>query len=56
VIPRAPRHDPDPYAGGNDDEAQCAQHDQGPVDELKLANGDTAYAVIKASDVMVAKD
>jgi len=26
------------------------------VDELKLANGDTAYAVIKASDVMVAKD
>jgi len=26
------------------------------VDELKLAKGDTAYAVIKASDVMVAKD
>jgi len=26
------------------------------VDELKLANGDTAYAVIKASNVMVAKD
>jgi len=26
------------------------------VDELKLTKGDTAYAVIKASDVMVAKD
>jgi molybdopterin-binding protein len=26
------------------------------VDELGLAVGDTAYAVIKASDVMVAKD
>ena len=26
------------------------------VDELRLASGDTAYAVIKASDVMVAKD
>jgi molybdopterin-binding protein len=26
------------------------------VDELKLANGQTAYAVIKASDVMVAVD
>jgi molybdopterin-binding protein len=26
------------------------------VEELKLANGDTAYAVVKASDVMVAKD
>ena len=26
------------------------------VDELKLAAGDNAYAVIKASDVMVAKD
>jgi molybdopterin-binding protein len=26
------------------------------VDELKLANGQTAYAVIKASDVMVAID
>jgi molybdopterin-binding protein len=26
------------------------------VDELRLANGDAAYAVIKASDVMVGKD
>jgi molybdopterin-binding protein len=26
------------------------------VDELKLAKGDMAYAVIKASDVMVAKE
>ena len=26
------------------------------VDELKLKTGDTAYAVIKASDVMVGKD
>ena len=26
------------------------------VDELKLAKGQTAYAVIKASDVMVAVD
>ena len=26
------------------------------VDELRLATGDQAYAVIKASDVMVAKD
>ncbi len=26
------------------------------VGELKLVNGDVAYAVIKASDVMVAKD
>jgi molybdopterin-binding protein len=26
------------------------------VDELRLAVGDAAYAVIKASDVMVAKD
>ena len=26
------------------------------VDELSLAEGDTAYAVIKASDVMVGKD
>jgi molybdopterin-binding protein len=26
------------------------------VDELRLAKGDSAYAVIKASDVMVAKD
>lgn len=26
------------------------------VDELKLTNGQTAYAVIKASDVMVAVD
>jgi molybdopterin-binding protein len=26
------------------------------VDELKLANGQTAYAVIKASDVMVGID
>jgi molybdopterin-binding protein len=26
------------------------------VDELKLANGQSAYAVIKASDVMVAID
>jgi molybdopterin-binding protein len=26
------------------------------VDELKLASGQTAYAVIKASDVMVAVD
>ena len=26
------------------------------VDELQLRNGDTAYAVIKASDVMVARD
>lgn len=26
------------------------------VDELKLAQGDEAYAVIKASDVMVGKD
>ena len=26
------------------------------VDELGLATGDTAYAVVKASDVMVAKD
>ena len=26
------------------------------VDELKLAPGDEAYAVIKASDVMVGKD
>ena len=26
------------------------------VDELKIATGDQAYAVIKASDVMVAKD
>ncbi len=26
------------------------------VDDLKLTKGDTAYAVIKASDVMVAKD
>jgi molybdopterin-binding protein len=26
------------------------------VDELKLAKGDVAYAVIKASDVMVAKE
>jgi molybdopterin-binding protein len=26
------------------------------VDELKLATGQTAYAVIKASDVMVAVD
>ena len=26
------------------------------VDELKLNNGDAAYAVIKASDVMVARD
>ena len=26
------------------------------VEELKLATGDQAYAVIKASDVMVAKD
>jgi len=26
------------------------------VDDLKLTRGDTAYAVIKASDVMVAKD
>lgn len=26
------------------------------VDDLKLADGDAAYAVIKASDVLVAKD
>jgi molybdopterin-binding protein len=26
------------------------------VEELRLATGDTAYAVIKASDVMVGKD
>ena len=26
------------------------------VDELRLAEGDVAYAVIKASDVMVGKD
>jgi molybdopterin-binding protein len=26
------------------------------VDELKLKSGDTAYAVIKASDVMIARD
>jgi molybdopterin-binding protein len=26
------------------------------VEELRLAKGDAAYAVIKASDVMVAKD
>jgi molybdopterin-binding protein len=26
------------------------------VEDLKLAPGDTAYAVVKASDVMVAKD
>jgi len=26
------------------------------VDDLKLTRGDAAYAVIKASDVMVAKD
>ncbi|MBI3629197.1 MAG: TOBE domain-containing protein [Candidatus Rokubacteria bacterium] len=26
------------------------------VDELKLTKGETAYAVIKASDVMVARD
>jgi molybdopterin-binding protein len=26
------------------------------VDELRLAKGDAAYAVIKASDVMVGKD
>jgi len=26
------------------------------VDDLRLAEGDAAYAVIKASDVMVAKD
>ena len=26
------------------------------VDELRLAKGETAYAVIKASDVMVGKD
>ncbi len=26
------------------------------VDELRLATGETAYAVIKASDVMVGKD
>jgi len=26
------------------------------VDDLKLTRGDNAYAVIKASDVMVAKD
>ncbi len=26
------------------------------VDDLRLARGDDAYAVIKASDVMVAKD
>jgi len=26
------------------------------IDDLKLSRGDTAYAVIKASDVMVAKD
>jgi molybdopterin-binding protein len=26
------------------------------VDELRLAAGDTAYAVIKASDVMIGKD
>jgi molybdopterin-binding protein len=26
------------------------------VEELRLAKGDTAYAVIKASDVMVGKD
>jgi len=26
------------------------------VDELRLATGDEAYAVIKASDVMVARD
>ena len=26
------------------------------VDDLKLTRGDTAYAVIKASDVIVAKD
>jgi molybdopterin-binding protein len=26
------------------------------VDDLRLATGDMAYAVIKASDVMVAKD
>jgi molybdopterin-binding protein len=26
------------------------------VDELRLTKGDAAYAVIKASDVMVAKD
>ena len=26
------------------------------VDELRLAKGDTAYAVIKASDVMIGKD
>jgi molybdopterin-binding protein len=26
------------------------------VDELRLANGEQAYAVIKASDVMVGKD
>jgi len=26
------------------------------VDELQLKSGDSAYAVIKASDVMVAKD
>jgi molybdopterin-binding protein len=26
------------------------------VDELRLAEGDVAYAIIKASDVMVGKD
>jgi molybdopterin-binding protein len=26
------------------------------VDELKLANGQSAYAVVKASDVMIAVD
>jgi molybdopterin-binding protein len=26
------------------------------VEELRLAKGDTAYAVIKASDVMIGKD
>jgi molybdopterin-binding protein len=26
------------------------------VEELRLATGDTAYAVVKASDVMIGKD
>jgi len=38
-------------------EAECAQHLKGKIlEELCLAAGIEAYAVIKASDVVVARD
>ena len=48
---------------GADDRACAYRYRRGPsaitneaVDELKLASGQAAYAVIKASDVMIAID